>query len=162
MGAIRTGTVLPLSRLTLTELVSAVVSKGASVRFQAGGFSMAPFIKDGDVVTLSPLRGQKPALGDVVAFSHPQNGSLCLHRIVSKRGAFYTTKGDNKCRDGEIVQEQNILASVTRVERDGKNVFLGLGPERYLVAILSRNRLLFPLFFPIWRVIRLFDRRGAL
>lgn len=158
LDEIGTGNVLPLSGMALTELVSAMAKNGASVRFRAGGYSMAPFIRDGDVVTISPFRGRKPTLGDVVAFSHPQKGSLCVHRVVSRKFALYVTKGDNKCRDGEVVQEQSILGFVTRVERDGKDIFLGLGRERYLVAFLSHHGLLFPLSFPIWRVIRRFVR----
>ncbi len=34
---------------------------------------------------------------------------------------------------------------MTRIERDGRHVWLGLGPERYAIAWLSRARLLIPL-----------------
>ena len=153
------GSDLPLSRRGLVDLLRAVLSKGVPVRFQAKGFSMAPFIKNNDVVTISPLQGERAGLGDIIAFVHPETQGLCIHRIVRKKGDLYVTKGDNRSQTEESVPIENILGSVTRVEREGKQTFLGLGPERFLIAFLIRRGLLFPLLLPLWKVVRPFMRR---
>ena len=152
---------LPLSGRSLVELLRAVLGKGAPVRFQARGFSMSPFIKNEDVVTISPLKGKRPGLGDIIAFVHGETEGLCIHRIVAKKAGFYVTKGDNISDTAESVPRENILGFVARVEREGKEVFLGLGPERYLIALLGRRGLLFPLLLPVWRVVRPFIKRTA-
>jgi hypothetical protein len=156
------GSNLSLSGRALVELPQAVLHRGAAVRFQAKGFSMSPFIRDKDVVTLSPLKGKRPGLGNIIAFVHPETGGLCIHRIVRQKDGIYVAKGDNISEADECVPTESILGFVTRVERNGKQVFLFLGPERYLIAFLNRRGLLFPLLLPLWRVIRPFLKRSVL
>jgi hypothetical protein len=155
------GSELSLSGPALVQLLRAVLDKGAPARFQAKGFSMSPFIKNNDVVTISPLKGKRPALGVIIAFVHTETEGLCIHRIVRKKDGLYVTKGDNISDATESVPRENILGSVAGVEREGKEVFLGLGPERYLIALLGRKSFLFPLLFPVWRVVRPIIKRTA-
>jgi len=156
------GSDLSLSGRALVELLQAVLHKGAAVRFQAKGFSMSPFIKNQDLVTISPLKRKRPGLGDIIAFAHPETEGLCIHRIVRKKDGFYVTKGDNLSEADECVPRENILGFVTRVERDGSRVFLGLGLERFLIAFLGWRGILFPLLLPLWKVVRPFLKRSAL
>jgi hypothetical protein len=150
----RKGGELSLSGTSLVDLFRAVLEKGVRFRFQAKGFSMSPFIKDGDVVTVSPLSDRSPGIGDVVAFIHQGTGKLVVHRLVGKRGDSYLIKGDNSPETDGLIPKANILGCVRKVERDGKKVFLGIGPERFLIAFLTRTGLLFPLLVPVWRLIR--------
>ena len=155
------GSDLPLSGRSLVAILRAVLEKGAPARFQAKGFSMSPFIKNNDLVTISPLKGKRPGLGEIIAFVHGETDGLCVHRVVRRKDGLYVTKGDNISDTAEVVPRENILGSVSRVERERKEVFLGLGPERYLIAFLGRRHLLFPFFLPIWRVVRPIIRRTA-
>lgn len=150
---------LSLSGPALVDLLQAVLNRGAPFRFRAKGFSMSPFIRDGDVVIVSPLAGTSPGLGSVVAFVHPETERLVVHRVVGKRGDSYLIRGDNAPEEDSLVPEGNILGWVRRVERDGKRVFLGLGPERFLIAFLTRRGLLLPLLLPVWRLLRPIIRR---
>jgi hypothetical protein len=134
---------LPLSGKALIELMQAVHARGLPFRFHAGGFSMAPFIKDGDVISVSPLSSRPPGTGDVVAFLHPETRLLCIHRVVSGSDGALLIQGDNLPDDPEgILPREAIMGRVTRVERGGRRVRLGLGPERRLIALLSRHGLL--------------------
>jgi hypothetical protein len=130
---------LSLSGKALIELMLAVHTKGLPIRFKAGGHSMTPFIRDGDVVLVHPLTSLAPTLGDVVAFIHPETKMLRIHRVLSVSGAGCLIQGDNMAEkpDG-LVPGGAILGKVTRLERDGREVRLGLGPERILLALLSR------------------------
>ena len=159
--SIMKGRDLPLSGPALVQLLRAVLGKGALVRFRAKGFSMSPFIKNEDVVTLSPLQNASPGIGEVIAFVLQETDKLCVHRVVGKKGGFYVTKGDNSSEADESVPRENILGFVTRVERGGKEVFLGLGPERFLIGFLGGRGLLLPLILPVWKVVRLFIKRSA-
>jgi len=148
----------PSASEVLPGLVKEILSKGAECRFQAKGHSMSPFIKDGDIVTISPLTHSSPGLGDVVAFNRPENEKLIIHRVVEKRNNKYYVRGDNVPEADGLVQAKDILGYVNKVERDGKNVRVGLGPERFLIAFLNRKGLLFPLLSPIRKIIRSFIR----
>jgi hypothetical protein len=137
---------LPLSGPALLELMRAVLDRDAAFRFRARGWSMAPFIRDGDVITVAPLQGALPRVGEVVAFVRPGAENLVVHRVVARRGTASLIQGDAVAayKDGAVPVE-NLLGRVTRVEREGRDVWLGLGPERVAIAWLSRARLLIPL-----------------
>lgn len=154
------GSELSLAGPALAQLLRTVLGKGASARFQVRGFSMSPLIKSEDVVTLSPLKNASPNIGDVIAFVLPEAETLRVHRVVGKKGDRYVTKGDNSSEADESVAAQNILGFVTRVERNGKDVFLGLGPERFLIALLVGRGLLLPLLVPVVKLIRIFVKRS--
>lgn len=143
-----------LSGSDLIEILQAILEKGVPFRFRVKGFSMSPFIKDGDAVTVSPLGGTLPGLGDVIAFRHKGTDRLVIHRVAIKKSGSVLTKGDNVLEADRPVSRADILGYVTKVERDGKEVSLGLGPERFLIAFLTRTRLLLPLMLPVRRLFR--------
>ena len=145
-----------LSGDVLPELVREILSKDVKCRFQAKGHSMYPFIKDGDVVTISSLPGSSPRLGDVVAFNHPEAGKLVIHRIVRKKGDSFLARGENTFEADGLIEKRDILGFVTRVERKGRRVLTGLGPERLLIAFLSRSGFLLPLRHLVWKMVRPF------
>jgi hypothetical protein len=154
------GSELSLSGPALVQLLRAVLGKGVRVRFRAKGFSMSPFIKNEDVVTLSPLKDASPSVGDVIAFVTQGTDKLCVHRVVGKKGDLWVAKGDNSSEADESVPIESILGFATRVERDGKEVFLGLGPERLLIAFLGDRGLLLPLLLPVVKLIRFLVKRS--
>lgn len=135
-----------LSGPALLELMGAVLARGARFRFCALGWSMAPFVRDGDVITVSPLGKELPGVGEVVAFVRPGAGSVAVHRVVARCGTALLIKGDGvtEYTDG-IIPAENLLGRVTRVEREGRDVWSGLGPERTVIAWLSRAGLVIPL-----------------
>jgi signal peptidase I len=142
------------------ELMKAVLDKGAPFRFEAGGFSMSPFIRHGDIITVTPLP-LRFRRGDVVAFMSPETGKLTVHRVVRispRRG--YLIKGDNTPLPDGRVEQAAIIGRVICVEHCGKRLRLGLGPERALIALLSSIGLLPPLVRLLWRLSRPFLKRS--
>ena len=145
---------LPLSGPALKELLQSVIRKGFPFRFKAGGFSMSPFIKDGDIVTVSPPGEVPPRIGDVVIFIHPVNGSIVVHRLVAKSGNAYRVKGDNSPGMTTLLPRENVLGRLDRLERNGRRVLLGLGPERLFIAFLTRAAFLQRILYPLWLSVR--------
>lgn len=133
---------IALSGDSLTGIMVAVLAKGRPFRFRARGFSMSPFIKDGDVVTVLPLGDSGPRVGDVVAFRFPATGKSAVHRVVKRMGQGYVVRGDNADEADGTVSRDRIIGVVSRVERDGKRVRLGRGLAGVAVATLSRSGLL--------------------
>jgi hypothetical protein len=134
-----------LSAEALSDLLEAVVARGVPFRFEARGHSMFPFIRNGDVVTVSALCGRRARYGEVVAFAGPGEHGLAVHRVVSRRADAYTIRADNAREPDGLVPDGCVLATVTGVDRRGRRIRLGLGPERALVATLSRIGVLAPL-----------------
>ncbi len=137
---VRPGGAHSLSGSALADVTREVVSRGHSFRFLALGGSMSPFIRDGDVVTLVPFVRAACAPGDVVAFVQNRSGRLVVHRVVAVGDGRCRIRGDNSPEeDGEFPFE-SVIGTVARVERAGKEIRFGLGPERPLIALLSRRR----------------------
>lgn len=138
---IKRGRDLALSSSALVELMKEVLKRGLPFKFQARGWSMTPFIRDGDVITIIPYSHDKPRLGEIAAFIHPESGKLAVHRIIGKNSLACLIRGDNVSgiiNDGWIPKEK-ILGKVNQVERNGEKIWLGLrGPERYGIALFSR------------------------
>ncbi len=134
------GAELPLSNASLLALAEDVLGRGFSLRFQAKGSSMAPLVRDRDILTVGPKGGDTPRPGDIVAFVHPADGKLCVHRVVAFRNGKATIKGDNVPMADGVFPESSILGYVRRVERDGHDVRSGLGLMGRLIASLSRSR----------------------
>jgi hypothetical protein len=141
------------------ELVKEVVSKGVECRLEVKGYSMSPFVKDSDTVTISPIVDSSPGFGDVIAFVHPGTEKLVIHRVVGKFGNACLVKGENTSEPDGLIERKHMIGIITRVERKGRKVLFGLGPERFLIALLTRANLLRPLlrllrriFLPITRI----------
>ena len=136
---------LSIAGKDLVEILRDVLSKGVPSRLQAPGFSMSPFIKNGDIVTVTPLPDSSPGIGDVVAFIRPGVERLVVHRVVGKKNGCFVIKGDNAPDTDGLIPGTNILGCVKKVERRGKKIFFGLGVERFLIAFLSRINFLLPI-----------------
>jgi hypothetical protein len=160
-GFSQIGDELPLSGPALSALLQAVLQRGVPFRFRAKGFSMSPFIKDGDVITVSPLAGARPRLGEVVAFQRNGSDALVVHRVVGWRGDSIAIQGDFLPAADDIVPRSRILGRVKRVERGGREVRLGLGPERAVIALLTRSGVFRHMILPFWFRIRRFVRRTS-
>ncbi len=132
---------LSLSGKALTELLQSILAKEASFRFKVRGFSMSPFIRDSDVLSITSFNNGRIGFGQTVAFIHPQTEKLVIHRIIGNNPDGYLIKGDNAWNIDSLVPRENILGAVTRIERKGKQVSLGLGWERLVIALLSKSRL---------------------
>jgi len=124
------------------ELLKAVLEKGKLFRFQAPGFSMYPFIRNNDIITIAPLTDRCPSAGDVVAFIHPDIGKLVVHRVIDCSDNTFLIKGDNTGMPDGLVPRENIFGTVILVERAGRNAVAGLGYGRGAIALLSRYGLL--------------------
>jgi hypothetical protein len=127
---------LSISGRILMELMRAVHDKGASFRFRATGSSMTPAIRNNDFITISPLKGIMPSPGEVVAFRHPANNRLVLHRVAKIKKNSFVIRADRQQVVDAVITDKNIIGVVTRVERDGQAFFL---PDRFHQPIRTKT-----------------------
>ncbi|MBI5650998.1 MAG: GNAT family N-acetyltransferase [Chloroflexi bacterium] len=145
----------PITGATLRELTRVVLEHGKPFRFTARGYSMSPFIQDGDAITLAPF-ADAPHIGEVVAFINPASDRLVVHRLIAETSDGFVLKGDNIAEPDGVFARAQILGRVVRVERDGKTVGGGIGAERAAIAFLSREQILLAL-----KALYYFPRRVA-
>lgn len=143
-------------------LMKAVLEKNVPFRFAAKGRSMFPFIRDGDLITISPLPMPLPLRpGDVVTFVNPSCNRLMAHRIIDVSPDGHLIKGDNNSIPDGRIHQSDIIGRVVRVEHRGRRVRFGLGAERVLIAWLSRCCWLTPLVQSTERIMKPFRRQGS-
>lgn len=130
-----------LSGVTLRELTRTILNRGKAFRFTAHGYSMAPFICDGDVILVSPL-DTPPSLGEVVVFVNPESQRLTVHRVINLAVSGFVIKGDNLTKQDGVIAGDCLLGRVSRVERAGQTVPGVLGRAGMIIAVLSRYNLL--------------------
>ncbi|GEM_PF-1010742 len=127
--------------VSVEQLALDFLARGLSVEFEVTGGSMAPFIRDNDVVTVMPVDGEGVGVGDVVVWSRGNN-RLVVHRVVASRGIGITTRGDAMRLPDERLSSERLVGKVTGIHRDGLPLKWGLGSERLVLGWLSRLGLL--------------------
>lgn len=142
-----------LSNHGLITLLKAVLDKGKPFRFRATGYSMSPLIKDGDVLTISCLKGRKPKIGEVVAYLHPTTNKLLVHRVIKANGNCFAIKADKVKTAIDNVTAKQIFGVTTNVVRHGESKRFGLGLEKIFISFLTRHNL----FLPLVRLLHISD-----
>jgi len=120
------------------------LAEGLLFRFTAKGYSMSPFIKNDDVLTVAPASRHALRLGDVAVFIHPVTRDLCVHRIVGVMRGNVLVKADNGFDQDGVIRLADILGVIVYVQRGKTVISWGLGIERVIIAFLSRV-----CFFPL-------------
>jgi hypothetical protein len=102
-----------LDGLEMAALVEELAGRGIASRFVARWGSMSPWIRDGDVVTMTPLESAVSAgPGDVAAFKRPGSGRLTVHRLVRRAGEGWEARGDRLGATDGVVADNEILGAV--------------------------------------------------
>ena len=105
------------------DIASGFLFKGVSVRFHASGWSMRPYVQDGDIVKVSPVGTLPVKRGDIVLYSTADD-RLIAHRIIKKikrNGATtFLIKGDATLSGPENVDGHHVLGKVVEIERHGR------------------------------------------
>lgn len=120
---------------TREAILRTLLEAGKSIRFQAHGRSMAPFIRDGDTLTIEPAKPSDLRRGAILFCSAPDNRFLC-HRILSLRrhkGVITAyTRGDALTGQREAIPEAAILGLVVASQRNGKSNRLDTLSSRFI------------------------------
>ena len=124
-----------------SELLEEVLNRGYYVRFPAPGDSMYPTIRNGDVITVTPLGASSVTIGDIILYQH--KSGVTVHRVMriikqseeNSRGApqgpqnrslsetlHFFLRGDAAVVFDDPVNADQILGKVTLVEREGRRI----------------------------------------
>jgi SAM-dependent methyltransferase len=143
-----------LNNQEIISLVKEVLAKQGVYEFAASGYSMCPFIKSQDSISLSAVKEEILEPGVIAGFVNPQGGQFTVHRIIAVKNGKFLFKGDNCFKPDGWVLDENILGYVCQIKRGLKIISIGLGIEKKAVAFLSRYTPLFPITMRIWKFFR--------
>jgi hypothetical protein len=111
---------LSLDGAELAALSAGVLGRDRAFRFRARGGSMAPFLRDGDLLTVAPVDPAVLRVGDVVLYRAGAD-RLAAHRIVARRlegeRLRWVARGDAATGPGDLVAAEQVLGRVVRVQR---------------------------------------------
>lgn len=118
------------NRIDFLLLATQILAERNVLRFRAHGGSMYPFVRDGDVLQVEPVRLSSVRVGDVVLFQDAED-RLTVHRVIGMsrdgKGAALVTKGDSRYRPDWPVYAEQILGRLTSVSREGKTLYMSGG-----------------------------------
>ena len=105
------------------DVVTDLLRRGHSVRFRAKGASMLPTIREGEPITVSPVRPADIRRGDVILYRSGRG--VIAHRVARTTrqpdGTLeFLLRGDALLTSDEPVEEAAVLARVVAVERGGR------------------------------------------
>lgn len=121
------------------EVTQEVLSRGSCLRFTVNGNSMAPFVRDGDIIHVEPMAADRLRVGDIVFYRRP-GGKHTVHRLIRKdlarKPATLITRGDNmRHSDGPVSLDQ-VLGRTTLIESRGRELPLDGVASRAMSALL--------------------------
>lgn len=103
-------------RALFCALAAVLFVQAAGVRVLAvSGNSMAPLIRNGDVVLIARA-WSGGNVGEIVLVQRPSDGELLLHRVIDRDRGWRTTKGDaSSSPDSERIPETKLLGGLALV-----------------------------------------------
>ncbi len=145
--------VLDLKREDFSSITQEVLSRGRVLRFRAKGGSMSPFIRNGDVVEVVPLKG-KINLGDIILY-RSSYGNPLVHRVIQTNKESIVTKGDSVPSSDQPMLSRHVLGQVVSVEKNGRRIRLDSPMGRLLNILFA---IMSPISFLIYPPLRLIKR----
>lgn len=128
------------------DLGKELVESGLSLRFAVHGRSMFPFLRDGDVIQVTPTSLEELRKGDIIFYR--SGDRLLAHRVVG----FVTTVGGRcaRARGDAFLQEDppiagvDLIGSVETVSRlhrgKWRQMSLSRGWTRFTGVLVARSR----------------------
>ena len=148
---------LNLRREDFGFITQEVLARGRVLRFRAKGGSMSPFIRNGDVVQVLPVK-ERINFGDVV-FYRSSCGDPVVHRVIQTNKESIITKGDSVLCSDRPVLSKHVLGQVVSVEKNGWRIRLDR-PMGKLLNILFAT--ISPFSFLIYPPLKFMKRAGFL
>jgi signal peptidase I len=106
-----------------------VIKNGHAVQTIASGYSMFPFLRKGDTLTIEPVPMNNIKRGDVVVFESEEK--WIAHRVIKIRnntkGLEFLLRGDTCFQFDPVVDHENYIGSVSVFTRNNSKKTLSKG-----------------------------------
>ena len=141
------------------ELAIEALRRHGRLRLRVRGGSMAPFMRDGDVVSIGLTPAGGPRIGDIICYE-PRVGRLFVHRVVAYTRDHLVVKGDALAVVEHVARER-VLGTVVALERRGTPTRLDSAGARLLSRVIAAFSPAIPKLLPMalharraWRAVR--------
>ena len=127
------------------------IKNGHAVQTLASGYSMFPFLRKGDILTVEPVSMNKIKRGDVVVFEMEEK--WIAHRVIeirnSEKGLEFLLRGDTCIAFDPVVDKENFIGSVSVFTRFNSKRDLSIGVLHFWRKSIVALGVLynFPLYF---------------
>lgn len=121
-----------------------LLKQGEAVSFPIRGWSMYPFLSDGDMVTVEPLENRSLAVNDAILYRRI-NGPLVLHRLMKIEEEEFYFCGDNQTEIEGPLNRSQLLGILVSYTHNGKQHHTADISDRLLTSAWRRLRPLRPL-----------------
>lgn len=119
------------------HLIKEFLVLGHAVRFRAKGTSMIPTIRDGEFITVCPVKPSDIRLHDIILYQ--SNTSLTAHRVIRQQRAtpnvVFITRGDASGSCDSPVESDQVFGKVICVDRNGRSIRLDSRRSRGLYSV---------------------------
>jgi ATP-binding cassette subfamily B protein len=133
----------------LYEMTDALLDSQQQVKLRVGGTSMFPFLKHGDIITISKCSISELRIGDVVVFK--TDGKWIAHRllkiILKNNKTFLLTKGDTCRFKDPLFAEEQYAGKVISFERKLKEKKTDASLLSFISIFIARFSVLLSPFF---------------
>ena len=123
--------------------VEQLLKQGIPVSFPIRGWSMYPFLSDGDMVTVEPLEEHIPSVNDAILYRRI-NGPLVLHRLMKIDHKGYYFCGDNQTEIEGPLNRSQLLGILVSYTHNGKQVQSADSSYQLLTSVWRHMRPLRP------------------
>lgn len=144
--------ILNLKREDFASIAQEVLGRGRILKFKAKGGSMSPFIRNGDVVEVVPVKG-KINLGDIILY-HSSYGNPVVHRVIQRNKGSIITKGDSVPGSDQPILSKQVLGRVAAIEKNGWRIRLDRPMVRLLNILLATISPFSSLIYPSLKFIK--------
>ena len=113
---------------------------------------MSPFIRNGDVVEVVPVKG-KVNFGDVILY-HSSCGGPVIHRVIQRNKESIITKGDSVPGSDQPVLFRKVLGRLVSIEKNGWCIRLDKPVGKLLNILLATISPFSSLIYPSLKFIK--------
>lgn len=105
-----------------SSLRKQLIESDHSVKIVASGYSMFPFMRNGDIQIISPVPIEEIQIGDIAVFE--RNNVWISHRVIDIQKTNHEItlilRGDTCIQIDPLVTEENYIGKTVAFERNGK------------------------------------------
>ncbi len=120
-----------------------LIENNHSVKIVASGYSMYPFMRPGDVQTISPVPIEEIKVGDVAVFE--RNNDWISHRVIdiqnNNNEITLILRGDTSIQLDPLVTKENYIGKTVAFERNG--IIHDIKHANRLILLLGISRNIF-------------------
>ena len=121
-----------------TSLRKQLIENNHAVKIVASGYSMFPFMRNGDLLTISPVPIEEIQIGDVAVFE--SNNDWISHRVIDIRKTnneiTLILRGDTCIQLDPLVTKANYIGKTVAFERGGKVYEVGSKKNKRIARVI--------------------------